>query len=334
MPGPARPLSPGCAWENPPFAACDRALEVRRPSRLFALHRRLSDHLAPAHGARYSLLIKASAVLHLLALAAWAWRPELWPWWLAALVLNHAVITAAGLWPRASLLGPNITRLPAAAAARREVALTIDDGPDPEVTPAVLDQLQQAGARATFFCIAERAARHPALVAEILARGHSVQNHSHVHRHNFSLLGPRGFESEISRAQAQLQSLTGQRPRFFRAPAGLRNPFLQPVLARHGLVLTSWTRRGFDTRERDPQRVLQRLTQHLAAGDILLLHDGHCARAADGRPVVLHVLPRLLERLRAAGLVAVTLPQAYSTPEPISQPLAPSRPAATPLPTR
>ena len=317
--------------KSAPFAAGELDLEVRRPSPCLAPQSRLSSPLEPSHGARYSPLIKASAVLHLAALAAWAWRPALWPWWLGALVLNHAVITAAGLWPRASLLGPNITRLPAAAAARREVALTIDDGPDPEVTPAVLDQLHRAGARATFFCIAERAARHPALVAEILARGHSVQNHSHVHRHNFSLLGPRGFDAEISRAQAQLQALTGQRPRFFRAPAGLRNPFLQPVLARHGLVLTSWTRRGFDTREGDPQRVLQRLTRGLDAGDILLLHDGHCACAADGRPVVLHVLPLLLERLRASGLAAVTLPQAYSTHE---QP-APARPVApTPLPTR
>ena len=284
----------------------------------------------PVDGVRYSPLLKASAVVHLLAIGAWAWRPALWPQALGALALNHALITAAGLWPRARLLGPNITRLPAAAAARREVALTIDDGPDPEVTPAVLDQLQRAGARATFFCIAERAARHPGLVADILARGHSVQNHSHVHRHNFSLLGPRGFEREVSRAQAQLQSLTGQVPRFFRAPAGLRNPFLQPVLARHGLVLTSWTRRGFDTRERDPQRVLQRLTRGLAAGDVLLLHDGHAARAADGRAVVLHVLPALLDQLRAAGLVAVTLPQAFSTPPQA----APARPAAAPLPTR
>lgn len=282
-------------------------------------------------GARHSLFLKASAVIHLLALAAWLWRPASWPWALGAVVLNHVLITAAGLWPRASLLGPNITRLPASAAARREVALTIDDGPDPDVTPAVLDQLHRAGARATFFCIAERAARHPALVAEILARGHSVQNHSHVHRHNFSLLGPRGFEAEISRAQAQLQALTGQRPRFFRAPAGLRNPFLQPVLARHGLVLTSWTRRGFDTRERDPQRVLQRLTRDLAAGDILLLHDGHAARAADGRPVVLHVLPALLDQLRAAGLAAVTLPQAFSIPP---QPAAVRPAEAAALPTR
>jgi peptidoglycan-N-acetylglucosamine deacetylase len=280
---------------------------------------------------RFSPLLQASVALHVLVLAAWLWRPGLWPWALGVLVLNHGLITAAGLWPRARLLGPNITRLPAAAAARGEVAVTLDDGPDPDVTPRVLDILQRAGAKATFFCIAERAAQYPALVADILARGHSVQNHSHVHRHNFSLLGPAGFEAEIGRAQARLETLTGQRPTFFRAPAGLRNPFLQPVLARHGLHLTSWTKRGFDTRERDPQRVLQRLTHALAPGDILLLHDGHAARAADGEPVVLHVLPLLLQRLHEQGLSAVTLPQAFSSHP---QRVLPRRPETAALPTR
>nr|WP_284617497.1 polysaccharide deacetylase family protein [Rubrivivax pictus] len=235
-----------------------------------------------------------------------------WPWAVGALVANHAVLTAAGLWPRSSLLGPNITRLPAASAARGEVALTIDDGPDPEVTPQVLDLLDRFGARASFFVIGERAAQHPALVAQMLARGHSVQNHSQRHRHHFSLLGPAGFRRELEAAQAQLQALTDERPRFFRAPAGLRNPFLQPVLQRLGLRLTSWTRRGFDTRETDAQRVLARLVDGLAAGDILLLHDGHAARGASGTPVVLEVLPALLERLRAAGLKPVTLPAAFA----------------------
>jgi peptidoglycan/xylan/chitin deacetylase (PgdA/CDA1 family) len=279
---------------------------------------------------RWSPLLKASVAVHALALVALVLRPDAWTWILAALVLNHAVLTAAGLWPRARLLGPNLTRLPPVSAARGEVALTIDDGPDPEVTPTVLDQLQRAGARATFFCIAERAAQHPTLVAQILARGHSVQNHSHVHRHNFSLLGPRGFAHEIGRAQAQLQLLTGERPRFFRAPAGLRNPFLQPVLSRHGLLLTSWTRRGFDTRETDPQRVLARLVRGLAAGDILLLHDGHAARTGSGRPVVPEVLPPLLDRLRAAGLSAVTLPEAFASAPRAAPAPADPHPSATP----
>jgi peptidoglycan/xylan/chitin deacetylase (PgdA/CDA1 family) len=258
------------------------------------------------------LFLKLSAGVHLAAAVAWIAAPSSWPWALLALAANHAVITAVGLWPRSNWLGTNLTRLPHAAAARGEVAITIDDGPDPTVTPAVLDLLDAHRARATFFCIAERAAQHPQLVREIVQRGHSVQNHSATHSHRFSLLGPRGFAAEVGAAQDRLQALAGIRPTFFRAPAGLRNPFLAPVLHRLGLTLASWTRRGFDTRERDADRVLQRLTHSLRAGDILLLHDGNAARTSEGRPVVLDVLPRLLVQMRTAGLHAVTLPEAMS----------------------
>ena len=251
--------------------------------------------------------IRASAAWHAAAVGAGVLVPGAWPWALGAIVLNHALITAAGLTPRSRLLGPNVTRLPAAAIARREVVITIDDGPEPAVTPRVLDLLDAHGQRATFFCIAERVAAHPALAREIVARGHGIENHTARHRHNFSLLGPRGYAAEISRAQDLLTEVTGRRPQCFRAPAGLRNPFLAPVLRRLGLSLVSWTRRGFDTREHDPAKVLARLTRGLAAGDILLLHDGNAARTAAGRPVLLEVLPPLLARFEAQGLRAVTL---------------------------
>jgi peptidoglycan/xylan/chitin deacetylase (PgdA/CDA1 family) len=254
--------------------------------------------------------VTASFGLHALAAGAVLAVPASWPWAAAAVVLNHLGLTAAGLWPRSTLLGPNVRRLPAAAAARGEFALTLDDGPDPEITPAVLDLLAASGTHATFFCIAARAAAQPALLRRIVAAGHSVQNHSHVHRHHFSLLGPRGFAREIGRAQQVLADITGTLPHCFRAPAGLRNPFLDPVLHRLGLHLVSWTRRGYDTREADPARVLGRLTRGLGAGDILLLHDGHARRDAQGRPVVLDLLPALLRRCAAAGLRPVTLRQA------------------------
>ena len=254
--------------------------------------------------------VTASLGLHAVAAGAVLAAPASWPWAAGAVLLNHLGLTAAGLWPRSTLLGPNVRRLPEAAVARAEIAITLDDGPDAEVTPAVLDQLAAAGARATFFCIAERAAAQPALLRRIAAAGHSVQNHSHVHRHHFSLLGPQGFEREVGRAQQLLADITGTLPHCFRAPAGLRNPFLDPVLHRLGLHLVSWTRRGFDTREADPARVLGRLTRGLAAGDILLLHDGHARRGAGGRPVVLDTLPALLQRCAAAGLRPVTLAQA------------------------
>ncbi|MGJ7508735.1 polysaccharide deacetylase family protein [Variovorax sp. GT1P44] len=257
-------------------------------------------------------MIRASVGWHLLAGGVAVLVPGAAPWAIGGIVLNHALITAAGLTPRSSLLGPNVSRLPAAAVARREIAITIDDGPDPEVTPQVLDLLDAQGQRATFFCIADRVLEHPALAREIVARGHSIQNHTARHRHNFSFLGPRGFANEISRAQRVLQEVTGQRATCFRAPAGLRNPFLGPVLHRLGLSLVSWTRRGFDTREGNADTVLARLTHKLQAGDILLLHDGHAARTPAGRAVVLDVLPPLLAKIRAEGLRAVTLPESFA----------------------
>jgi peptidoglycan/xylan/chitin deacetylase (PgdA/CDA1 family) len=255
------------------------------------------------------VLVKASVACHVGAVAAVVVESALWPWAAGAVAIDHVLLTANVLWPRSTWLGANVRRLPEAAVQRREVAITIDDGPDPDVTPQVLDQLDAGGARATFFCIAEQAARHPALMREIVARGHSVQNHTHRHSHTFSFLGPKAYAREVDRSQQLLAQLTGQRPLYFRAPAGFRNMFLAPVLHDQGLQLVSWTRRGYDTARGDPAGVLQRLTRGLAAGDILLLHDRGSATAPSGQPVVLEVLPVLLQRLHDTGLKAVTLPQ-------------------------
>jgi peptidoglycan-N-acetylglucosamine deacetylase len=264
----------------------------------------VSDAGRPAGMSR---LLRASLWLHAgtgLALLA---RPRLWPWGLSVLVADHLLLTAAGLWPRSALLGPNWQRLPPPAGAAR-VAITIDDGPDPDVTPRVLDVLEAHQAHATFFCIGERVRRHAQLAREIVRRGHCIENHTERHLHRFSLLGPGAMADEIRRAQDSIAAVTGDTPCFFRAPAGLRNPFLQPILARLGLQLVSWTRRGFDTVNGDADRVLRRLTHGLTAADILLLHDGHAARSTrDGSPVVLDVLPPLLAACQAAGLEPVTL---------------------------
>ncbi len=259
-----------------------------------------------------TLLIRASIALHLLAVVAVIAAPEHWRWALGAVLANHALLTLLGLWPRSHWLGPNWTRLPAAATARNEIALTIDDGPDPNVTPQVLDMLDRYATQATFFCIGDKAARHPELCREIVRRGHAVENHSQHHRHHFSLLGRSGFTRELQAAQDTLTAITGQRPVFFRAPAGLRNPFLDPVLARLGLQLASWSARGFDTRIGDSERVKNKLLHGLRAGAILLLHDGNAARTRDGVPVILEVLPTVLSAAAAANLRFVTLRQALS----------------------
>lgn len=263
----------------------------------------------PSRSERWSVppLLNASVGLHAAAALAAALVPGAAPWALGAVVLDHLALGTLGLLPRSALLGPNVTRLGAAAAARGAFALTLDDGPDPQVTPAVLDRLDELGLRATFFCIAERARAQPALTRRIVARGHDVQNHSQRHCHNFAVLGPAALRREISRAQNELADITGRQPRFFRAPAGLRNVFLDPVLHRLGLTLVSWTRRGLDTRLSDADRVSRRLCGDLGAGDILLLHDGNAARTDAGTPVLLDVLPALAQRGRALGLHPETL---------------------------
>jgi peptidoglycan/xylan/chitin deacetylase (PgdA/CDA1 family) len=251
-------------------------------------------HPAPAVG--LSLLLHAAAVATLVV------SPGLWPWVIGGLAANHLLLSAAVLWPRGRILGPNLVRLPAAAVARNEVSLNFDDGPDPEVTPRVLDLLDRHHARASFFCIGEKAAAFPELVREIARRGHSVENHSHGHPIAFAFFGLVRLRREVDAAQAALAGLTGRAPEFFRAPAGFRSPLLDPVMAACGLRYVSWTRRGFDTVRGNADAVLRRLTRGLKPGDILLMHDG--------APIVLAILPALLDQLAARGLKSVTLPDA------------------------
>jgi peptidoglycan/xylan/chitin deacetylase (PgdA/CDA1 family) len=258
-----------------------------------------------------SPLVRVSAGLHLAGGALLAAAPTSWPWVAGCIVADHALLAAGSLWPRSTLVGPNVRRLGRAAARTGAVALTFDDGPDPRVTPRVLDLLEARGARATFFCVARRAEAHPGLVAEIARRGHRVENHSYQHSGGFCFLGPRAAGRDIDRAQTVLAEQSGVAPRWFRAPAGLRNPWLDGVLQARGLTLASWTRRGFDTVARGPASVLARLTRRLAAGDILVLHDGGLAADRGGPPLVLDTLPRLLDAIDGNGLRATALP----TPE-------------------
>lgn len=254
--------------------------------------------------------VAGTIAVHAGAAALTAVQPAYWPYAVSAVAASHAMMATAGLWPRSALLGPNLTRLPHHVGA--QIAITIDDGPDPDITPRVLDLLDRYGARATFFCIGEAAQRHPRIVEAIVAGGHAVENHSQSHRHHFSLMGPRAMRHEIEAAQRTLTDLAGTAPLFFRAPAGLRNPFLEPVLCALGLQLASWTRRGFDTRTRNAALVAARLLNALAARDILLLHDGHAARDAQGQPIVFEALESVLRAARDAGLSPVTLRAALS----------------------
>ncbi len=243
--------------------------------------------------------------LHVAALAAFLAWPGAWGWALAAVKANHAVLLLAMLVPGAQSIARSINRLPPSHAAGC-VALTFDDGPDPDVTPLVLDLLDRYGARATFFCIGQRAAGQPALMREIRARGHSIGNHTMHHPPWFALLGIGGQRQELAAAEAVLLQ-TGPTNGLVRVPLGMCNPLSDFVFHLLGLRHVGWARRGFDTRSGDTTRVLARITHGLREGDIILLHDGSAARDADGRPVTLAVLEALLPALAVRGLCSVNL---------------------------
>lgn len=263
---------------------------------------------------RPAFAYRLSAGVHAVALAGAVAQPSAWPWAAAAIGGNHALLALAGLLPRSRAFGANLSRLPARAASGR-IALTFDDGPDPAVTPAVLDRLDRAGLRATFFCVGERVARHAALACEIVRRGHAIENHSQHHPAAFGWYGWRRLCAEVDLAQRAIADATGQAPAFFRAPFGIRNPLVEPVLATRGLRYASWTRRGYDTVERDASRIAGRLLRGLRAGDVLLLHDGVATGRRDDPAAMLEALDRVVDATARAGLTSVTLRAACAEAE-------------------
>ncbi|MEP6956732.1 MAG: polysaccharide deacetylase family protein [Chthoniobacterales bacterium] len=191
---------------------------------------------------------------------------------LAPLFVSQMLMLYATLAPNSQWWGPVATSF---ATKEREVWLTLDDGPWPAHTGQLLDILEHYEARATFFLIGANAEKHPHLVTEILARGHALANHTHTHPvATFWCAGPGRIAREIDRCAETLRSLPERPAQFFRAPVGMKNPFVHPALARRGLALIGWTVRGLDTAIRDPVRVAERIARGVRPGAIVLLHEG------------------------------------------------------------
>lgn len=203
---------------------------------------------------------------------------------LGVLFLSHLLILFPTLVANCQWWGPVVTHF---ETDEREVWLTIDDGPDPVHTPRFLEILQRFEARATFFVIGQRAAKFPQELEAIREAGHEIANHTATHPSaTFWCLPPGRIASEIDR---------GARPTpYFRSPAGLKNFFVHPALARRGLRLIGWTVRGLDTVSQNADAVAARVLRGAKPGAILLLHEGH-RTASDP-----DFHPRCLERTLAA----------------------------------
>jgi peptidoglycan/xylan/chitin deacetylase (PgdA/CDA1 family) len=213
---------------------------------------------------RVALLV----LVHGLALlAGWLWG---WWWAVAAGAAIAAGFCGCVLNPSSQWLGPVRRR-----NDTNDILVTIDDGPDPRDTPRLLDLLDRYEVKAVFFMIGEKVEKHPELAREVLRRGHEIGNHTMAHpQRTFWCAGPWRTRREIEQCQQAIARVTGVQPRRLRAPVGHRNFFTHPVAHELGLEVVGWTRRGFDAVETDVPKILRRILNNLAPGDIVLIHEG------------------------------------------------------------
>jgi peptidoglycan/xylan/chitin deacetylase (PgdA/CDA1 family) len=185
------------------------------------------------------------------------------------------------------------------------VALTFDDGPHPEGTPAVLEVLARENARATFFVVGEQVQRRPALVAEIAAAGHAVALHGFRHRLQLRLRGDE-VRADIERGVEAVRDAIGIDVAWHRPPYGVYSPAGLKFVADSGLRPLLWSRWGKDWRKfTTPSRIAARATREIGAGDVILLHDADFYSARDSHRRTVEALKTILSRLSHAGLGTV-----------------------------
>jgi peptidoglycan/xylan/chitin deacetylase (PgdA/CDA1 family) len=239
-----------------------------------------------------------------------------------------AAVTAYGaVFPRAQVFGPTVCR----TNSPRRLAITFDDGPNPAITPGLLDLLERYHAHATFFLIGRFVRECPELVREVTARGHAIGNHTETHP-NLFWLGQSQIRYELGRCSEAIQSAMGQPPKWFRPPFGMRNHWLAGVARELDLRVVMWTLIPGDWRDDKPKEWLIRRmtpvavhtkykldkqkTQASRTGEILCLHDGFHGQQNGDRTHTLAALEHWLPRWRDLGLDFVTIDQAVRAPAP------------------
>jgi len=189
----------------------------------------------------------------------------------------------------------------------RRVALTFDDGPNPEATPRVLDALSSAGVHATFFLLGKHVERWPAIARRVRDDGHLVGNHGYHHR-KLHLRGPAYIRVDLTLGSDAITAATGERPRYFRAPHGFRNPWVTPIARSLDQQTVGWTLGVWDSDCPGADVIADRAVAGCGPGTILLLHDGDGYDPHGDRTQTAAALPRIIRELRARGYEFATLP--------------------------
>lgn len=238
-----------------------------------------------------SLIVGAGAAAPFIAAGLWWWSPFAA---VGVLAVSHALILYPTLRPNVQWLGPVVTRF---EATGRDLWLTIDDGPAAD-TPELLDLLERHEVKATFFVKGKLAEERGDLVKAMMERGHSVANHSYSHPSGtFWCLLPHQIKTEVDKCESVLAKMSANRQRWFRAPVGMKNPAVHPILHRRGLRLIGWSARAFDATMSDANGVLERLLPSIEPGAIIVLHQG--------RAWSLTVIEKVVVELKSRGYAFV-----------------------------
>jgi len=228
---------------------------------------------------------------------------------LAAAAVLHAGPALAPVVPAIGNSLPVVLREDGAEG----VAITFDDGPHPQGTPAVLEALREAGALATFFLAGEQVVRRPSLAAEIVAAGHRVELHCHRHRNQLRL-SPRQLIEDAERARAAIEEASGQAVSDYRPPYGIFSAVGLRAVRGRGWRPVLWSQWGRDwTRHATPASIARKTTATVRAGDILLLHDADYYSAPGSWVRTAAALPSILEELEARGLKSMLLRRGAAT---------------------
>ena len=228
-------------------------------------------------------------------------------------MVSSGAAAAAGIaaWgavaPSSELFGPTVRH----TASSRKIALTFDDGPNPAVTPRLLELFDRNSVRATFFLIGKFARACPELVKEISGRGHLIGNHSDTHA-NLFFRSRTGIRVELARCQDAIAAAHAEPPRWMRPPYGYRSPLLFGEIRRAGMRgVVMWSKICWDWKPQPPQRLIERLSRVARAdrpqGDIVVLHDGDHRALGGDRHHVVAALEHWLPRWRDAGMEFVTM---------------------------
>lgn len=186
-------------------------------------------------------------------------------------------------------------------------ALTFDDGPDPRYTRRISAQLAARGHRATFFVLGRAVQRHPEVAAQLLADGHELANHGDDHR-LLAFSTPRAVREQIAATERALEDATGSLPvRLFRAPHGVRSPWLARTVRSLGYRMCGWNGHVFDTAEPGVGAIVERAGRLLGPGAVVLLHDGDGSGRGGEREETVEALLPILEAAESRGLRSVPL---------------------------